>query len=231
MVDKSSTGSTPKGGGNAARIGGVSGPASDIWALGCLLFELLTGVMLFNQADWSSFFVRLTQPELVCVLGRKIVCLHVCGCVWMCTCPWEGPDARACTYRMRAILQCQSCHCCRLICLQGTAEPLLQQQGIRCLESLNRPTQPDLQSAPTSRHVPLIAWSLKLKRNAKAITMLHPGRRLHHADRPCWSSTMRVQWKMRLSLRPAIPAIVCCQGSFFLTRQYGGRRTCSPRPR
>jgi serine/threonine protein kinase len=40
--------------------------ASDVWALGCLFFELLTGEFLFYDTDWVRFFIRVTYDNQVC---------------------------------------------------------------------------------------------------------------------------------------------------------------------
>eukprot|EP00884_Botryococcus_braunii_P017241 jgi/Botrbrau1/41/Bobra.0022s0035.1 len=40
-----------------------AGLPSDVWSLGCLLFELLTGTFLFHEADWIQFFLRVTQSD------------------------------------------------------------------------------------------------------------------------------------------------------------------------
>lgn len=42
-----------------------AGPPADVWALGCLLYELVTGDFLFYDPDWIRFFVRLAQPGQV----------------------------------------------------------------------------------------------------------------------------------------------------------------------
>lgn len=63
-----------------------AGLPSDVWSLGCLLFELLTGSYLFHAADWIQFFLRVTQPGQVwpvashlnkhCLVFAKNTTLH-----------------------------------------------------------------------------------------------------------------------------------------------------------
>ena len=40
---------------------GAAAP-SDVWSLGCLLYEVATGNFLFYDPDWIRFFMRVTQP-------------------------------------------------------------------------------------------------------------------------------------------------------------------------
>ena len=50
----------------AEQDGGGKHKASDVWALGCLLYELVTGTVLFpNELDWPKFFITVTDPTQV----------------------------------------------------------------------------------------------------------------------------------------------------------------------
>ena len=40
-----------------------AGPASDVWSIGCLFYELITGEYLFADNDWSRFFMRITSND------------------------------------------------------------------------------------------------------------------------------------------------------------------------
>lgn len=49
-----------------AGLANAVGPPADVWALGCLFYELLTGAKLFEDTiatDWPLFFVTLTNEH------------------------------------------------------------------------------------------------------------------------------------------------------------------------
>ena len=48
-----------------------AGPPSDVWALGCLLFELVTGEFLQFERDWFRFFLRVTTGTMAIVDNEK----------------------------------------------------------------------------------------------------------------------------------------------------------------
>ena len=45
-----------------------AGPASDIWSIGCLFYELLTCEYLFAENNWSHFFRRVTEDQQELIL-------------------------------------------------------------------------------------------------------------------------------------------------------------------
>ena len=62
MLLATSSPGTPKPG----QVGSQKHTANDVWALGCLLYELATGAALFpNELDWPKFFITVTDPTQV----------------------------------------------------------------------------------------------------------------------------------------------------------------------
>ena len=56
-----------------------AGAASDVWSLGCLLFELVTGHFLFFDPDWICFFMRITQQQEVRLSVILMAVQHGCS--------------------------------------------------------------------------------------------------------------------------------------------------------
>jgi serine/threonine protein kinase len=46
--------------------------ASDIWSLGCLFFELLTGEFLFDNPEFIHFYVQLTGENQQLLKDQKL---------------------------------------------------------------------------------------------------------------------------------------------------------------
>ena len=48
---------------------------SDVWSVGCLFFEVLTGEYLFQEKDWTSFYLRVTSRDLPLLTEPKVALL------------------------------------------------------------------------------------------------------------------------------------------------------------
>lgn len=57
-----------------------AGPASDIWSIGCLFYELITSKFLFSTTDWSKFYTRVTDNNQPILEPSNIKELEEYGC-------------------------------------------------------------------------------------------------------------------------------------------------------
>lgn len=48
-----------------------AGAATDVWSIGCMLYELITSVNLYYDASWIRFYTRVTNSRLPVVEAKK----------------------------------------------------------------------------------------------------------------------------------------------------------------
>ena len=78
--------------GSSPGVGGADDYAAcDVWALGCLLYELITSTVLFpTDLDWPKFFIKVTEQNQVCRSPTDWLVIVAVDFSWQCGSPRLG---------------------------------------------------------------------------------------------------------------------------------------------